>query len=120
MSRVKVIKETNTSVTIMPKYGLAMKLASKRGWYSWGKWVAILLIIAAAVVIYLHATDRVDLGWGASFNFVLGGLILGAMLLIFLKPSQVMVNNEIVVTKKEWDTAVSKGTEEELFTRDWY
>jgi hypothetical protein len=42
------------------------------------------------------------------------------MLLIFLKPSQVMVNNEIVVTKKEWDTAVSKGTEEELFTRDWY
>lgn len=117
--RVKIIKETNTSVTIMPKYGLAMEIASRKGWYKIGKWISILFIIAAVVLIWLHSTDRVDFGFGAGFNYALGAVLLGAMLLIFLKPSQVMVNNEIVVTKKQWDAAVASGTEEQLFTRDW-
>lgn len=117
--RVKILAESGDQIKIMPTYGLAMELAAKKGWYKVGRVFAILFAIAAAVLIVLHAKDVLTFGNGAGFNALMFVIIGIAMALFFLKPSQVMVNNEIWVKKADFDTAVKNGTEEQLFTRLW-
>lgn len=120
MSRVSIIKDNGAEVLIQPKYGLAMKLAAKSGHYKYTRWISLLLMIVGVALGIMISTNVIILEAGTSWpNWALWVIAAAAAGLFFGKPSQVMVNNEILVKRADLDRHVSAGTEEQLFTRTW-
>lgn len=117
----KVIRKNadGTQVLVQPTYLYAMKMATMKGAYKYTRWLAVLLAAATVLLVILINNGTIAWSSGSWPKWVMGVLILFAMIFFFAKPSQVMVNNETWVDIPVWEKAVREGTEGQFFKRYW-
>lgn len=120
MAKIISTSGDGKQIQIMPTFGYSWKMCkSHKGYFGWFIAGIILFIFAAVgLVTWMNSHPII----GGSYNLILFAVLAASLLMIFLKPSQVMVNNEIWVDKEEFEKKLAKGEDVDAFyfKRYWY